>query len=349
MKSRLFVSVSAAPGNVGDIFIRRQALVLSANSSAVLAVYTGKMPRDYIDSLNIPKNAWVTGSAIRYVLQICVALILSKRSMFVVSPGPAFLGKSVPSRIKHLLLCALFAAVRIRGWTSLVLGRSIVGGNRLDLSVERLIAKFSSLYAARDVATVRRVGNHAEMVPDLAFTETRSPVERPRRRLLAVSVRHDRDLPEWFFDKVESLARSQGLEIAVVTQVREDDERNACVAQRLVAKHIPWAPEVSAAEQERRLFEVYDDSAVCVSDRLHVIALALLSGAAPVIYRSSGDSKIVDALGPFFDLEELPFAVASASEILSRQAGEQRAAAVRHAHDCVGALAVRIAELARRY
>lgn len=348
MKPQIFISVSAAAGNIGDVFIRRQAISLCGQASAELSIYTGGMPADYIASLNIPTTARVTDSSLRFLSQLLAALLLSTRSTFVISPGPAFLGRTALSRVKHALLCVIFGVAKMRGWTTLVLGRSIVGGSRVDQKIERLICRLSSLYIARDASTVHRIGGPAELLPDLAFNQSPRVAGGGRRNRLVVSVRYDRAIPEWFYDEVSSLSQSKDLEITVVTQVREDNDLNACIAERLVAKHVSWPPGVTAAQQERRLFATYDEAAICVSDRLHVIALSMLSGAAPLVYKSREDSKIIDALGPFFTLPELTEAGGGSGYLCSREQGERRAAAVEEAHDRVRTLSARIAELVGR-
>lgn len=323
MRSQIYLSVSAAPGNIGDIFIRRNALrCLVRDDQSDLHVFVGEMPADYVASVGIPDGAAVYRKSVRFVVSMLLALVLRGSCCLVVAPGPAFLGRSLRSRLKHLSLCVFSLAVRLRGWSVLVLGRSAIGGKGFDIFVERLLCRISSIYVTRDIRTLNVVGSNARFYPDLAFLSLRDQFPQRDRGDLVVSVRGDRVLPEQFSASVESLAESFGLSVKVVTQVRDDNVRNELLASKLGADHLAWPSEVSAGEQERRLLDAYSNASLCISDRLHVVALCVVNGAYPVVYTSDHDTKLVDALSslfPFMLLDSAADLVGSAIDDVDRE------------------------------
>jgi polysaccharide pyruvyl transferase WcaK-like protein len=294
----IFVSVSAADGNIGDVVIRRECLaLLSARyPGARLCVYVGRMSEDYIESVVTgAPDARTYAQAISFVRALMISVVTSRRTVFVVAPGPAFLGHSLRRRIKHVLLAAFAGMIKARGCTVLVLGRSIVGGSRFDVSVEKGLCRAATRYTTRDVRTQRRLGRQVQLAPDLAFRQgALSSGITPDA--LIVSVRGDRELPDWFTSSIRSIAAQADLRIVIATQVKSDQSANAQLAEQLRAAHVEWKRGVSHREQEDVLVATYAYGAVCVTDRLHVAILAAREGAIPVVYQSSGDTKLTDAL-----------------------------------------------------
>ena len=298
-EATIFVSISAADGNIGDVVIRRECLAMLSvlYPGARLCVYVGHMSDDYIASVvaSIPKVQTFTES-ITFVRAMTASVVTSRRTTFVVAPGPAFLGRSLGRRVKHLLLSAFAALISVRGCTVLVLGRSVVGGSRFDLRVEKALCRSATRYTTRDVRTQRRLGHQARLVPDLAFRRAEAVSADTAPDTLVVSVRGDRELPGWFSAAIQSIATEAALRIVVVTQVKSDESANAQLARQLGADHIGWNPGVTHREQENLLVTTYARGAVCVTDRLHVAILAAREGVLPVVYQSSGDTKLTDAL-----------------------------------------------------
>ncbi|ROZ85958.1 polysaccharide pyruvyl transferase family protein [Gordonia sp. OPL2] len=298
-EATIFVSISAADGNIGDVVIRRECLaMLSARyPDARLCVYVGHMSEDYIASvLTDTPDAQTIADPIHFVRTLAASVVSSHRTVFVVAPGPAFLGQSIGRRLKHLLLAAFAGVINVRGGTVLVLGRAVVGGSRFDLGVERALCRAATRYTTRDVRTERRLGRRARLVPDLAFRRAKVTHGGTGSGTLIVSVRGDRELPAWFASAIQSVASQANLQIVVATQVKSDAAANARLARRLGADHIEWKRGVSHREQETALVAAYAHGAVCVTDRLHVAILAAREGAIPVVYQSSGDTKLTDAL-----------------------------------------------------
>ncbi|WP_164473847.1 polysaccharide pyruvyl transferase family protein [Gordonia insulae] len=293
------MSISAADGNIGDVFIRRECLAMLRERypSSQMRVYAGSMSDDYVASVvGCTSDVETFTRSGEFARKLLGSVVTTRGSVLVVAPGPAFLGRSVGRRIKHLMLGVFASLTRVRGCTVLVLGRSVIGGNRWDVWVENILRRAASQYGTRDLRTMTRLAGSVALVPDMAFRGSELSPSRGGGDTLVVSVRGDRPLPEWFVPAVEAIASKHVLRIVCVTQVKSDDRANAALASRLGATHIAWAPGVTHRDQEAAVSDVYSRSAVCVTDRLHVGILAARAGAVPVVYSSAGDTKLADSL-----------------------------------------------------
>ncbi len=133
--------------------------------------------------------------------------------------------------------------------------------------------------------------------PDWAFAAGQSDAEIQRSRreprdLLVVALRGDRPEPseEWL-GTVASYARSRGLRIHLVTQVRRDQGRALHLAGYFGTDCLRWD------DSDHRVHEVrvrawYRRAALVISDRLHVLVVAMTEGAVPVGYTPNLAEKI---------------------------------------------------------
>ena len=101
-----------------------------------------------------------------------------------------------------------------------------------------------------------------------------------------------RDKPddEWVA-KVRRLADRLGLEPSVVAQIERDGPLAVELAERLGCRALPWLDD-NHARQEERLREVYRDSALVLSDRLHAVVIAATEGAVPIALSSGPMDKV---------------------------------------------------------
>jgi exopolysaccharide biosynthesis predicted pyruvyltransferase EpsI len=77
-------------------------------------------------------------------------------------------------------------------------------------------------------------------------------------------------------------------------QVREDEDRAGELAVMLGGQFDPWGMR-DAVAQEALVRERYDRARLVISDRLHVLILAALSGAVPVELVPAPTRKIADS------------------------------------------------------
>jgi len=93
---------------------------------------------------------------------------------------------------------------------------------------------------------------------------------------------------------VRDTAEAAELRIRAVVQVREDEERARELADELRAVFDPWGDR-DPITQEALLRERYENARLVISDRMHVLVLAALSGAVPVELVPHPTRKIRDA------------------------------------------------------
>ncbi len=131
------------------------------------------------------------------------------------------------------------------------------------------------------------------------------PPGRPRRReqrhRLVVSYRGDRQpLSEGTAAAIRTFAERNGLTVTVITQVARDSQRSKELHHDLGGDLLDWEVVAGHAAQEDRLREIYLETAVALSDRLHVLIVAATEGAVPVNLVAEPDAKVgrhFDAIG----------------------------------------------------
>src|SRR5690606_5375911 len=123
-----------------------------------------------------------------------------------------------------------------------------------------------------------------EVIPDLAFYSPKFNAIDNQREYLVVSMRNDRPVPSvaWI-NSIRFFAHQHGLKIAVVSQVRMDNERGIFLAEKLQAKKFLWDDNVGHNSQEELVRKLYLKTRIVVSDRLHVLIAAITNGALPSV------------------------------------------------------------------
>ncbi|MBC7518014.1 MAG: polysaccharide pyruvyl transferase family protein [Microbacteriaceae bacterium] len=286
----IFVPARGQYENVGDILLRRQLLDW-ARESGPLHVYLGWSPPGYAEGLRLQPSDVQYRSFLRWYL---VALWQSLRgtASYVFKPGEIQL--TLAGMKEHVSMLPVIALVRARGGTVARIGV----GSRNFASIPRALMwpsiALSTLSVWRDSETARYLGR-GQVMPDLAFGEVSTELVSRRPELLVISLRSDlgeRPYPgsEWI-SAVQNFAQLHSLALFTVTQVHVDEERNRRLAELLGAQFLGW----DGADhhlQEIRLRELYRQSAVVVSDRLHVLVAAITEGAVPVGLLLDSSDKI---------------------------------------------------------
>lgn len=301
MKKTAFISIAAAEMNLGDLFIRRAVTRLLAEHGVEAVVYTGKMSLNYVDAFEFPRDWVSTSSPWRFVTLLGRKLI-TRQAAIIIAPAPATLDKTLSiSALKRWGVTLLLASASLSGNSVSVLGRAVRGSGELTLLSEKLIAKFSSIYLARDAQTARIVGCGSKLAPDLGFAASAPRVVSDDvlrvRKTIALSFRRMPDVHA--LSGFLSEFQSQGYDFWTVTQVREDRLLNETIAQSLGLEHLDWPDSRSHLEQESLVARMYSNCVAVVSDRLHALIIGGRYGAIPVIADRSGEDKLhatLDAL-----------------------------------------------------
>jgi polysaccharide pyruvyl transferase WcaK-like protein len=95
-------------------------------------------------------------------------------------------------------------------------------------------------------------------------------------------MRGDRQLPsQKWFEAVKEFQKRNNLQIAVVSQVKIDNDRSKEIATKLEGEYYIWENQYSHNEQEEIVNEIYRKSKISISDRLHVLIAAYTKGVVP--------------------------------------------------------------------
>ena len=289
----VFAVATGAYGNVGDAVIRRRALSwLDGVTHRSWHVYVGNAPGAWIEQLQLPNGTHIYRSSdrARWVLRLMAG---RGRRVLLLDPGEVPLANhDVPAEIVTLMLCTVLRARR-----SVIIRppRGIGRRRRAGVMVHKAASRLSDLVLWRNEESLQTIGV-GELAPDTAFGEPSiDGASWDGRDLVVVSLRGRRPHPgQTVLGGVARLAEAERLKVVTASQVREDEPRNASLANELEdigAGHVAWHAS-SDLEHEIVLRELYARARYVVSDRLHVLILAALAGAVPLEYVPSPRPKV---------------------------------------------------------
>jgi hypothetical protein len=277
-------------GNIGDALIRRRALSWIRGEGEIHA-YVGKAPGHWLEQMGLGSDDLVYDArrASKWVWRL---LRTPGRKSLIFDPGEVLLSRR--RLAKELGYLGLTLVARATGAVVVRNPRAIRQPSKSTLMVHRMACRASSLVYWRDQNSldVMRCGR---LVPDIGFSEPQTGGgEWADRSVLTISLRGHRRFPtqEWL-SGVRGFADTHGLTVQLVSQVREDEERSGQLASALGAKMEPWG-ERDDLNQEYVVREIYSRSAYVISDRMHVLVLALLAGAFPLEVVEAPVPKIRD-------------------------------------------------------
>ena len=287
----IYVILTGVSGNLGDAVIRRRVLEWSRGLGTIHA-YVGNTTPGWIEQLGLREDEHVYAANARK--RWITALMFGRgRRVLVLDPGEVPLGREhLKSELVFLLMVLI---VRVRRGLVFRPPRAVGDYDRLVGAIYRLSSRLSHFVLWRDQTSLERIGI-GDLVPDTAFAEPVQSGEPPhQRQTLLISMRGKRPFPppQWFA-AVKNFAATQGLRVAVASQVDEDETRSRDIADRLghdIAHHVPWGAR-SDLEQERMMRALYEECTVVISDRLHVLILAAQAGAQPVELASRPRPKV---------------------------------------------------------
>ncbi|MGF7120190.1 polysaccharide pyruvyl transferase family protein [Rhodococcus sp. AG1013] len=280
--------------NVGDIILRRRMLRSLQAAGPSCDIYVGKATRDFIAALGARPEDKIYTSFVRF---IAVATLHSLRKDWMFGFNPGEIKCNRKQSVMHALLIPMMLISLIHGKRCVRVGVGVgmheyrqLWRNLIWVTV--LLAKVN---VWRDAAS-RDVFGKGTVGPDWAFDEAleqpSADEESSGRGLLAVSLRADSPAtsPEWT-EGIRELARELGLIPTVVVQVKRDSARARELAAALECEIVDWIDE-SHTDQEKRLRYTYRKCEVVVSDRLHVLIMALTEGAVPLGLMEHEDEKV---------------------------------------------------------
>lgn len=293
-RTRTFVSLTGPADNIGDALLRRATLEWARGTSEQLVAYTGIAPDIWLDQLGIPSDTVLLRSKRSIPRWLWLLLTAPARPVLVFEAGEIPLDRG--NVLRELVFVAETLIVRLKRGVVVRPPRGIRAATRAAARIHAIGARLSQITLWRDAVSAGIVRTGC-VAPDLGFgAGIRSGVPWDDRHELIVSLRGARPFPdESWIAAVRATAVRERLRIRTVVQVREDENRSRELAAALGGEVDVWGTR-SAVDQEKRLRDRYDGARIVISDRLHVLILAALSGAVPVEVVARPTGKITGAL-----------------------------------------------------
>lgn len=287
----IFYWCSGQDDNIGDVILRRRMLRSLQNAGDV-RVYVGSASPEFIEGLGLrPRDSVITN----YVWFVLTAMVCSVRRNWKFAFNPGEIKCNRRQSLMHAALIPMMLLANIRGRRCIRIGVGVHGHqSRWGLLIKATV-DLAKVNIWRDVESRERF-RRGTVAPDWAFDEqgmsADSGSKGVARNLLGISVRSDGgDISASWIAAVQKLVATHNLEPVVVVQVRRDADRAYEISRLFDCKIIEWN-EQSHVEQEDRLRSVYRECAAVISDRLHVLVMAMTEGSVPIGLMEHPDSKI---------------------------------------------------------
>lgn len=280
--------------NIGDVVLRRRMLHSLQSAGPKCAVYVGGASDGFVEALGLRPEDTVHRDFLAFIRQATVHS-LRKNWLFAFNPGEIKCNRK--QSLMHALLIPMMLVSLLRGPRCVRMGVG-VGRDGYHPAWRWLIdvtVRLCRVNVWRDEQS-RKLFGRGTVAPDWAFGEgavdSAAQEPEPVRDRLGVSLRYDGPATSsGWIDAVREIASSLGVTPVVLVQVRRDSDRARELADALGCEVLDWVDE-SHAEQDKRLRELYRSCAAVVSDRLHVLVMALGEGAVPLGLMEHRDTKI---------------------------------------------------------
>ncbi|MFS0868187.1 polysaccharide pyruvyl transferase family protein [Microbacterium sp. 179-B 1A2 NHS] len=322
----IFVNPAGQRDNLGDSVLRR-AYLDALRARGELHVLVGR-DADYASGLGLQPADVTYTSRLRWLIRAC-SFAIRGRLTFAANAGE-FVGTRA-EQIKASWQIGIATLARITGGEVIVAGVSVRPGSSLSKTPLGQLARVASVLTWRDRAS-RETCGRGIVQPDWAFGITSNERADNRNRLL-VSVRADREpLSHEFISSLRRYATDHSLEVCAVVQVRHDSARAAQLADQLGGKLFDWPAHRTHAEHERALRSLYQSSRVVLSDRIHVLIIALTEGCVPIGIDTGRPAKLRNTFDHVFQLEivdgQSPLSALSVNAVLTREAEYAKAVTI---------------------
>lgn len=298
---RVFLSVRAQHGNLGDFVIRRYVTdaVQAAGSQNHLLVKG--VSKAFISGLDLSRDTFLYHSVRSWLLALIMSRLRGHRIALVYTPGPQSLKKGLLLSVSQVVNLGVSILVRVINGDVLKVGRSLSKGGALSRAVERMQVRVSSRYTVRDVESKEALSSSRVIVrPDAGFAARVPPIrplEHVQRSLVALSFREDRRFDRSVLQELVRGLRSLNLVPVFISQVKRDDDYNSRLAAWLGTEHVRWPNSAGESAQLIRVFSLYGQSRAVISNRLHALIFGLRCGATPVGLSDPDDPKLAKSLG----------------------------------------------------
>jgi polysaccharide pyruvyl transferase WcaK-like protein len=290
--------------NLGDIIINRQLLGL-LHEQGVVVVHPGAMPPAFLEQIEIEKYATEASQGAFFRRMISSSLrarAKGGRVYYVLNPGGFTGGLTFKDAVSQTFNILAFLVLNVLGIRIVRLGASIGPFSRNRALFETTKSKFVDFIGARDSESQRyakTIGiKNLKYFPDLAFTMSPLQAAPAREQKAVVSIRsrnvtpdYDQVIKRQIASVLDTVDPTRKLEVLIAAQVDADLRYLDDLAATLSQARQTTVLRNRLSEQEA--LELYAASQVVVSNRLHVLLLALRQGTpAFAAIDPKADSKV---------------------------------------------------------
>ncbi|MBB4120082.1 polysaccharide pyruvyl transferase WcaK-like protein [Mesonia hippocampi] len=289
---KVFIPVVGQVINIGDTLHRKILISWLRDRSTELHIYVGNAPQSFIEALDLKEEDIVYSSISKWLFSIIFKDFLRKK-LFIFNPGEITFSNS--RLVKELVLFPFYLYIRITGGKILRIG--VAAQSDIKIKYKWLWNKligFSNKIYWRTIKS-SELFKKGEVIPDLAFYKIDQNIVYEKKYFIVISMRGDRKLPsQKWFEAIKEFQQKNNLSIAVVSQVKIDNERAKEIAAKLRGEYYIWENQYNHNRQEEIVNEIYRKSKIAISDRLHVLIAAYTKGVIPTDVSVTKSNKVQD-------------------------------------------------------
>ncbi len=300
MSNIFFVNVKTQFQNLGDALINRQLILLLA-SRGVVYVNISHCPAEFLKWLSIDGVQSVKKvNSLEFFIKKAMYLAERKNKVsYLFNPG-GYVGEiSKVSYIFGLTKLIFLNLLNALGMKFYMIGFSVEALGKRAKRLLKIKSNLCEVLAVRDTSSIqvlKEIGAlNFELIPDLAFgldsldSQLSALPDKNVSRAICISFREIKDKSRLI--KSISKLHEVGYEISASSQVKMDKQFNSEIIEKVHGGHhkIDFDSIADAVAYYSRFKYV-------VSNRLHVLLLAMYAGSIPVPYLEGGKNEKIRSL-----------------------------------------------------
>lgn len=308
-----FYSAKTQFSNAGDALINRELISLLRERGSIVAI-SGGAPAKFLAEIDLRENEVISGKEVQLILRALLNRLKGNCVYLIQTPGDIGPGGGAGPAIVRAVLVPMLAMFGIR---IIHIGASLSETSGIKLALLAWRSSFMQHTGLRDrrsldTATKWKFRN-VNYFPDLAFNVESFPQyqeymedERPKGLRLALSFRGDKfSLQQQ--DAILAVLQKSIAKLPLVSSVKVvvQVDMDLSFAHRIKGALARWDPELVHTLSIETLRGLYSMTDVVLTNRLHVLLLAGLSGAAPFAMVDAVRNKKIVGLLEGLGLEDL--------------------------------------------
>lgn len=308
MKNKFYFNSKTQFENFGDAVISRELLKL-AKSQGEVHILIKNTPKDFLDIID-NEDYKKYKSTIIFLLSLIISALSNSYTFYLLNPGGFGGDVSQTEKIKQTILVKIYIFFSVLGIKLLRLGASLSNLSEEKAKLEAKKSKYIFYNSYRDLHSIEIARKNAIKVndsfPDMAFLIQKTILDQNsnKEKNIVLSFRDreksknfsviDKDLIDLEFFK----EKTNDYKFIFSSQVEFDKGFNGKL-MNLFDKN-KFQTEKLDFENKNQYFDLYQSAELVISNRLHVLLFALVSGTKAVaLVEKEHDQKII---GIFKDL-----------------------------------------------